>query len=66
MLLRVLKKKCPEVKEMKILTVCKTLSDRRSLHEFLERKAGSAVQGENSAPKRLSEAEPDLERKKWE
>ena len=34
------------------LNSVQTLSDRQSLHEFLERKAESAAQGENSAPKR--------------
>ena len=34
------------------LNSVQTLSDRTSLYEFLEQKAGSADQGENSAPKR--------------
>ena len=41
-------------------------SERRSLHNYLERKAESAVQGENVAQKRSSEAEADMEIKSWE
>ena len=63
MLLRALKKECQEQKRDEDFNSVQTLWDRRSLHEVLEWKAESAAQGENSAQKRLSEAEPDLERK---
>ena len=43
-----------------------TMSDRQSLHEFLQRKAESSVRGESAAQKRLSEAEADLEIRRWE
>ena len=35
-----------------------TMSDRQKLHDYLERKAESAVRGEIAAQKRLSEAKP--------
>ena len=46
----------------------RTMSDRQNLHEFLERKAELAVQGEIAAQKRLSEAEAeaDMEIRRWE
>ena len=44
------------------LNSAQTMSDGHSLYEILERKAECAAQGENSAQKRLSEAEADLER----
>ena len=47
------------------LNSAKTLSDRRNLHQFLDWKAESAVQGEVEAQKRLSEAEADLEIRRW-
>ena len=42
------------------------MSDWQNLHEFLERKAELAVQGEIAAQKRLSEAEADMEIRRWE
>ena len=35
-----------------------TMSDRQNLHDYLERKAESAVRGQIEAQKRLSEAKP--------
>ena len=42
------------------------MSDRQNLHEFLARKDESAVQGEIAAQKRLSEADSDLEIRRWD
>ena len=42
------------------------MSDEQNLHEFLERRAESAVPGEIAAQKRLSEAEADVEIRRWE
>ena len=39
----------------------RTSSDKQNLHEHLERKAESAVRGENAAQERLSEAEADID-----
>ena len=44
----------------------KTMSDMQLLHEFFERTAELAVPGEIAAPKRLSEAEADLEIRRWD
>ena len=43
-----------------------TLSERRNLHAYVERKAELAVRGENLAQQRLFEAEADVEVKIWE
>ena len=43
----------------------RTSSDRQNLHNYLERKAESAVRGENAAQKRLFEAEADMEIRRW-
>ena len=43
-----------------------TLRDRQNLHEFLEQQAQLAVLGENAAQRKLTEAESDMEIKKWE
>ena len=48
------------------LNSVQTLSDRQNLHRNQERKAGSAVRRESAAQKRLSEAEADLEIRRWE
>ena len=42
-----------------------TLSERRNLHVYLEQKTDLAVRGECAAPRRLSEAEADLNLKDW-
>ena len=43
-----------------------TMSDKQNLHEYLERKAESAVRGEIAAHKRLCEAEAGMEMRRWE
>ena len=43
-----------------------TLTDRQSLHKFLERKAELAVRRSKVAQKRISEAEADMEIRNWE
>ena len=53
------------VKRDRDLNSVRISSERRSLHNYLERKAESAVQGENVAQKR-SEAEAKKEIKSWE
>ena len=42
------------------------LSEQKSLHEFLEKKAGQAFQGEIAAQTRFSEAQTELDRRAWE
>ena len=41
------------------------LSEQKNLHEFLEKKADRAFQGEFAAQTRLSEAQAELDRKEW-
>ena len=43
-----------------------TLSERRTLHVYIEQKAELAVQRECAAQKRLSEAESEMDRRNWE
>ena len=57
---QVLKGLCREERETEIWKVCDTLSERRNLHAYLEKKAELAVQGECVAQKRLSEAEAEM------
>ena len=38
-----------------------TMKDRQNLHEFLERRAHTAILGENAAQRKLTEAESDME-----
>ena len=42
------------------------LSERKNLHEYLEKEAERALQGECTAQKRLSEAEVEMDRKSRE
>ena len=44
----------------------KILPDQRSLHEYLEKEAERAYQGEFAAQKRLSEAQAEMDRRKVE
>ena len=44
----------------------RTSSDKQNFHKYLERKGGSAVRRENASQKRLSEAEADMEIRRWE
>ena len=44
----------------------RTSSNKQNLHKYLERKAGSDVRRENASQKRLSEAEADMEIRRWE
>ena len=46
--------------------VVQTSRDRQNLHQFLERKAESAVRKEKLPQQRLFEAEADVEVKHWE
>ena len=41
------------------------LSEQRDLHNFLERKADQAFQGECAAQTKLSEAQSELDRREW-
>ena len=41
------------------------LSEQRDLHDFLERKADHAFQGDCAARTRLSEAQFELDRGEW-
>ena len=41
------------------------LSEQRDLHNFLERKADQAFQGECAAQTKLSEAPSELDRREW-
>ena len=47
------------------LETVQTLSVRRNLHTYLEKKAALAFQGECAAQTRLSEAEAEMDRRKW-
>ena len=42
------------------------LSERQNLHDYLEREARRALQGECISQRRLSEAEVEMDRKSWE
>ena len=44
----------------------RTLSERKDLHVYIEQKADLAVQQECAALRRLSDAEADMETRKWE
>ena len=44
----------------------RTSWDKQHLHKYLKRKAESAAREENAVPKRLSEAEADMEIGRWE
>ena len=44
----------------------RTLSERKDLHVYLEQKADLAVRQECAAQRRLSEADADMETRKWE
>ena len=43
----------------------KILSEQRDLHNFFERKANQAFQGEGAAQTRLSEVQSELDRREW-
>ena len=61
-----LKGLCREERDTDIWNVCKTLSERRNLHVYLEKKAELAVQGTCAAQKRLSEVEAEMDVRNWE
>ena len=42
------------------------LSERKNLHEYHEKKAQEALQGECTAQRRLSEAEVEMDMKSWD
>ena len=42
------------------------MRDRQNLHEFLERQAHTAIQGELNSQRKLTEAETGTEVKEWE
>ena len=44
----------------------KTLRNRHNFHEFLERQAHTAIQGELDSQRKLAEAETDMEVTEWE
>ena len=65
---------CRKVKEIENTKVCKIdfqtereriLSERRDIHDFLEKKADHAFQGECAAQTRFSEAQSELDRREW-
>ena len=44
----------------------RTFSDRQHLHDCLERKAELALRGQSAVQRRLTDAEADLEVRRWE
>ena len=44
----------------------KILSEQRSLHEYLEKEAERAIQGEFAAQTRSSEFQAEMDRREWE
>ena len=44
----------------------KVLSEQRSLHEYLDKEAERAFQGDFAAQTRFSEAQAELDRREWE
>ena len=60
-----LEETCSKVKEIEILKVCELCPKGKFLHVHLEQKADLAVREEWAAQRRLSEAEADMETRKW-
>ena len=61
-----LKKRIQKGKEIEILKVCELLSEKKDLHVYFEQKADLVVRQECTAQRRLSEAEADMETRRWE
>ena len=61
-----LKKRFHKEKRDGDLESVRTLSERKDLHVYLEHKADLAVRQECAAQRRLSEADADMETRKWE